>query len=274
MKTPAIASALLALGFGLLACDEHKYDAAIAEAGAAAASASAAAAAEQKAIASALASASAAAPPPAPHKTAADCKPHTVDFSDQPDLEKEIRRKLSKDTGTLAPSDLAQVKSLNLSSAKIHYVDPCIFPMLTSLKGAFLGPGDYDDLTPIQKLTTIEDLNVSMSKVSNLHAIEGLKRLDRLDVSHTRIDDEDVKSIGNLVNVTELTLDDNKITDLSPIAALTKLTLLSIKNTQVTSLQPLAGIKTLKKLYINGSNVTDITPVQTATQNGLKIFNN
>src|SRR6202035_326924 len=129
-------------------------------------------------------------------------------------------------------------------------IDPCIFPMMTQLKGCFLGAGEYDDLTPLQKLTTLQDLNISLSQVKDLHAIEGLKGLDRLDVSHTLIGDDDMKSIGNLVNLTELTLDEDQITDLTPVANLTKLTLLSIKKTGVKSLAPLAQLKTLKKLYI------------------------
>jgi internalin A len=280
MKTRTIVLSLL-LGLGplgalpQLGCDEHKYDNEIAEA-AAAASASAAAAASAKAAMAALASAVASAAP-APtwtRKNAADCKPHpaTIDFTDQPGLEKEVRKKASKDTGPITPADLAQIKSINVTSAKIHQIDPCIFPMFSSLKGCFLGAGDYDDLTPLQKLTGLQDLNVSTSQVKDLHAIEGLKQLDRLDLSHTLVGDEQLKSVASLVNLTELTLDETGITDITPLSALTKLTLLSIKKTNVSSLAPIAGIKTLKKLYIAGSNVTDITPVQAATASGLKIF--
>src|SRR5580704_12499893 len=55
------------------------------------------------------------APPPAPtfaKRHAADCKAHpaAVDFGDDVALEKEVRRKLGKDKGPLAPSDLAQIK--------------------------------------------------------------------------------------------------------------------------------------------------------------------
>lgn len=267
MKTPQIAVVLLGLCALLPACDEHKYDAVLVEAAAPPAARSAP---------TPTPPVTAPAAPTWTKKSAADCKPHpaTIDFTDQPGLEKEVRRKLSKDTGPITPSDLAQVKSVNLSSAKLHQIDPCIFPMLTSLKGCFLGAGDYDDLAPLQKLATLEDLNVSSSQVKDLHAIEGLKKLDRLDLSHTRVGDEQLKSVGSLVNLTELTLDEDPITDLAPIANLTKLTLLSIKRTNVGSLAPLSGIKTLRKLYIAGTNVSDITPVKGATASGLKIFNN
>ena len=119
MKTLSLAPLLVGLGLvgvGALgvACDEHKYDAMLAEAGASA-----------SAVAAPIPTPSAtASTPPAPtwtRKNAADCKPHpqTIDFTDQPGLKKEVRRKLSKDTGSITPSDLAQIKSINLSTAKI-----------------------------------------------------------------------------------------------------------------------------------------------------------
>ncbi|HEY6460170.1 MAG TPA: hypothetical protein VIY73_08460, partial [Polyangiaceae bacterium] len=158
------------------------------------------------------------------------------------------------------------------SQAKVHQIDPCIFPMFTSLKDLFLGPGEYDDLTPLQKLTTIESLRLSMSHVKDLHAIEGLKRMDRLDLSHTLIGDDDLKAVGSLTNVTELMLDEDNISDLTPVANLKKLERLSIKKTLVKTLAPLAGIKTLKFVYVADSTVSDISAVQPQIANGMKLI--
>jgi internalin A len=258
-----------------LACDEHKYDKITATDASPAASASA--------LASALAAVVASAPPPAPSftkKLAVDCKPNpkTLDFSgtDGAALEAEIRRKLAKPDGEIKPGDLANVKSLNLSIThqQLHQVDPCIFPLFTSATGLFLGPGDYDDLSPIAKLTNVNDLNVSLSRVKDLHPIEGLKRMDRLDLSHTSITDDDLKSIAGLTNVEELWLNEDNISDLKPVAGMTKLTALYIKNTLVKDLTPIAGLHTLKKLYIGGSAVSDISPVQPLVSSGMKLFQN
>jgi internalin A len=267
--TAAALAGLASLAALSVACDEHKYDKFMTSTDAAAATTAAAA--------------TSVAPAPAPSatvaaikkKTPADCKPHptSIDFDDAA-LENEVRRKLGKDAGAITPGDLAQIKSINLSTAKLHQIDPCVFPMFTSLKDLFLGSGDYDDLTPIQKLTTIETLRASLSQVKDLHPIEGLKRMDRLDLSHTLIGDEDLKIVGSLVNITELTLDETAITDLTPVANLKKLERLSVKKTQVKSLTPLAQIKTLRFVYIADSAVSDITPVQTLISNGMKLVQN
>jgi hypothetical protein len=268
MKTLGGLTLGLLLASAAVGCDEHKYDA-ILEASAA----SAAPAPPPATTGSTVASAA-----PAPtwkKKNAADCKPHpaSVDFDDTA-LENEVRRKLGKDAGPLTPADLAQIRSINLASAKVHQIDPCIFPMFTSLKDLFLGPGEYDDLTPIQKIATLESLRVSLSQVKDLHAIEGLKKLDRLDISHTRVGDDDLKSVGGLVNLTELMLDEDNVSDLAPIANLKKLERLSIKKTMVKSLAPLSQLKTMKFLYIADTAVSDITPVQPLISSGMKLIQN
>jgi internalin A len=267
MKTAILAAILLYPA--VMACDEPKSES----------SAAPGVASSVAAIPAPTPSPSVPAPAPTPtftKRTAADCTPHAsaVDFGADAALEKEVRRKLGKDKGPIAPSDLAQIKSINLANSPTHQVDPCIFPMFTSLKDLFLGPGEYEDLSPIQKLTTLESLRASLSAVKDLHPIEGLKRLDRLDLSHTLVGDDNLKSVGSLVNLTELMLDEDMISDLSPIANLKKLERLSIKKTQVQSLAPLAGIRTMKFLYIADTTISDISPVQPLLSGGMKLVQN
>jgi internalin A len=221
-------------------------------------------------------SATAAPAPTFVKKSAADCKPHpaTVDFGDDDALEKEVRRKLSKDKGPITPSDLASIKSINLSNSPVHQIDPCVFPMFTGMKDLFLGAGEYDDLGPLQKLTNLESLRASLSQVKDLHPLEGLKRMDRLDLSHTLIGDDNLKSLASLINVTELMLDEDSVSDLTPIANMKKLERLSIKKTRVQNLAPVAGIRTLKFLYIADSAVSDISPVQPLISGGMKLVQN
>jgi internalin A len=264
MKTAILAA--LFLSPAMIACDEPKTDSSTAPEAAAS-------------VAPAPTPTETAAPAPTPtfvKKTAADCKPHpaAIDFGEDAALEKEVRRKTGKDKGPISPSDLAQIKSINLANAPTHQIDPCIFPMFTSLKDLFLGPGEYDDLSPLQKLTTLESLRASLSQVKDLHPIEGLKRLDRLDLSHTLIGDDNLKSVGSLVNVTELMLDEDSISDLTPVSNMKKLERLSIKKTRVQNLAPIAGIRTLKFLYIADTTVADISPVQPLISGGMKLVQN
>jgi internalin A len=262
MKTPTLL--VVVCSFGALSCDEGKYDKYLAKPEGAAP------------LAAPIVTAT---PPPTAtatvtwkHKSPSDCTPHpaAVDFEGDTVLEAEVRRKVGKEKGPITPSDLAQVRSLNLTAGHPHQIDPCVFPMFTSLKDLFLGPGEYDDLVPLQKLP-LESLVVASSPVKDLHPIEGLKRLDRLDLSHTLVDDRALKAVAGLVNLTELMLDEDAIADLTPIVGLQKLERLSIKSTQVKSLQPIAGLRSLKFLYVADTPITDISPVQGLISGGMKL---
>jgi internalin A len=269
MKTLPLA--LLAAA-GLLACDEPKDNKAV--------DAAPSAAAVLTPPASAAPTASASAPAPAPSyakKSAADCKPHpaTIDFgADGSALEAQVRLKLSKPKGDITPADLAKVKTINLTTSNVplHQIDPCIFPMFTSMTEIFFGTGDYDDLTPIQGLTNLDALRISLSRVKDLHPLTGMKKMDRLDLSHTLIGDEDLRIVAQLTNVTELMLDEDNVSDLTPVGSLKKLEKLSIKNTLVKDLTPIANLHSLKILYIAGSGVSDISPVQPLMNGGMKLI--
>src|SRR5580704_11817946 len=98
MKTKILV-ALAVLAATSAGCDEHKYDAILAEA---------AASAMPLPVATTPPSATASAAPAPTFKkrNAADCKPHTVDFAGDAAFEAEVRRKLGKDGGAIAPADL------------------------------------------------------------------------------------------------------------------------------------------------------------------------
>jgi hypothetical protein len=263
MKTPTVLAVALSAVVAV-SCDEGKYDKYLTKP-------------EAAAEAPPAAPIPTASTPPAASvtwvkKNASDCKPHpgTIDFEGDAVLEKEVRRKAEKEEGPITPADLAQIRSLNLMADHIHQIDPCIIPMFASLKDLFLGPGEYEDLVPLQKLP-LEEVVLASSPVKDLHPIEGLKRLDRLDLSHTLVDDDSLKAVGGLVNLTELNLDEDLITDLTPLAGLQKLERLSIKSTQVRNLQPIAGLEKLKFLYIADTPIADISPIQGLVSRGMKL---
>jgi len=167
-------------------------------------------------------------------------------------VEAEVRRKLDKTTGTITKADLKRLKSLNLSQLKdIHELDPCVFTPMTGLKELFLGPGDYDDLTPLAGMTQLESLRASINQVKDLKPLEKLTKLDRLDLGRTQV--SDLKPLEKLTSITELQLDDTPVEDLSPLAGLVNMENLSIKRTKVKDASPLKNMKKLKFVYIGGT---------------------
>ena len=160
-------------------------------------------------------------PAPKPKKKLEDCpKGPTVTFDD-PGFEAAVRLKASKPDGALTTADLRRLKSLNLSQVKLSELDVCLFAHMTGLKELFLGPGDYDDLSPIAGATQLESLRASINQVRDLAPLEKMTRLDRLDLGRTQI--ANVQPLAGLKKLTELQLDDTPLDDVSALAGLTEL---------------------------------------------------
>lgn len=187
-----------------------------------------------------------------------ECKPGPVaDFHDE-GLEAEVRRKLQRPEGDIKVTELRSIKSINLArdpSAKVDYLDPCIFPHLTGVKDLFLGAGKLRDISALSKLSQLESLRVSMNRVDDLTPLADLKKLDRLDLGYTQV--TDVTPLAKLTTLTELQLDNTKVSDVSPLASLENLERLSLQRTDVRDLAPLKPLAKLKFLYIAGSRVED-----------------
>ena len=73
---------------------------------------------------------------------------------------------------------------------------------------------------------------------------------------------EDVKALGTLTALEELTLSGNDISDISPLSELKWLTSLQLADNAVSDLSPLSGLYALKTLYIDGNPVTDFSALE------------
>ncbi len=186
-----------------------------------------------------------------------------------PGLEAEVRKKLAKPEGPIQFSELAKIKSINLTQVEVNQLDPCVFPKLTGVKDIFLGKGDLDDLSPLQTLTQLVSLRASINKVSDATPLGHLAQMDRLDLGRTQI--ADIGPLGNMVNLTELQLDDTPVESIAPLSTCTKLERLSIKNTRVKDLRPLLGLKKLKSLSVGGAPIDDTHVVDPLVAHGMRL---
>jgi len=199
---------------------------------------------------------SAAPAPLGPKKKLSDCSNGPDVTIDDKSLDAEIRKKLDKASGAITKADLKRLKSLNLSQMKdIHELDPCVFTPMTGLKELFMGPGDFDDITPLAGMTQMESLRLSINQVKDLKPLEKMSKLDRLDLGRTQV--SDLSPLAKLTTITELQLDDTPVDDVKPLAGLVAMTNLSLKRTKVKDASPLKGMKKLKFIYIGGTPLDD-----------------
>ncbi len=208
---------------------------------------------------------------PRPKKDPKDCpKSATVEF-DHPAIEQEIRYKLGKKTGSIAKSELGTIKSINLAQVKLEQLDPCVFPLFKGVRSLYLGAGSIDDLTPIESLTKLENLRISLNPITDLKPLAKMTKMDRLDLGHTKV--ADLSPLEGMTAMTDLQLDDTPVIDVTPLAKLTKLEQLSLQRTPVKDLAPLKTLTKLKVLRVAGVDA-DTFPLMPLAKEGLKIMEN
>jgi internalin A len=123
---------------------------------------------------------------------------------------------------------------------------------------------DIADLSGIEYLVNLVELNVFGNSLVDLSPLAGLANLAELDVGGNQI--VDLSPMANLATLTELSVDRNpSLTDLSPVADLTALTWLDASLIDIESLTPLAGLTALEHLNLQMTGISDISDLATLT---------
>jgi Leucine-rich repeat (LRR) protein len=155
-------------------------------------------------------------------------------------------------------SSLINLQRLEISST-ITYTQ--ISNMQTGREGILRGNignlnGSAIDLSPLRKLSHLQELCIWETIIKNLKPISGLINLEKLDFSSTNI--SDIKPLAGLINLQILRLDRTNVSDLEPLKGLTNLNELNLQATKISDLEPLKGLKQLITIRLGGSkNITE-----------------
>jgi Leucine-rich repeat (LRR) protein len=216
-------------------------------------------------------------------------RPLSVNFADH-NLEAAVREAIAKPEGTIYPSDLADLTSLDASDRNITNLsglENCI-----DLTELWLNDNKISDITPLSHLTNLELLSLNGNQVDNISALSHLTNVNYLYLADNEI--SDITSLSNLVNLGKHTffsippsedldlsnnqindisplsrltglewvvLDDNNISDITPLSNLTNLTKLSLSDNQIRDISPLANLTNLVMLHLTNNQIDDITPL-------------
>ena len=85
--------------------------------------------------------------------------------------------------------------------------------------------------------------------------------LTKLELKGEYLTSEDIEPLRHMVNLRELDLHDNEITDISVLSGLTKLRELNLYNNNIADISPLSGLVELEKLRLYNNNIVDISPL-------------
>ena len=95
--------------------------------------------------------------------------------------------------------------------------------------------------------------------------------MTQLTLGYLNLEDSDIESLKNMVNLTSLNLTYNQISDISALANLTGLMELHLGFNQIKDISALAGLKNLTNLQMPNNQINDISVV--AGMNNLTVLN-
>ncbi len=151
-------------------------------------------------------------------------------------VEKAIRTKISKPSGTLYKSDLAKVYRLKI-------------------------PAGYKTLNDLKLLTNLEYVDLSNTKLTSVSALASLKNLRVLYLYKNSI--KDISPLKGLTKLEVLSINTNKVSNINTLSGLTYLTELYIRENAITDYTPVAKLKNLNILYLKGNKSANYSKLQT-----------
>lgn len=120
----------------------------------------------------------------------------------------------------------------------------------------------YEEPSPIKNKNPFYG---TMGSVTILGIEYDIATTSTLHLYYEEITDDDVEKIGQLTNLTKLSLDIDYIYDITPLANLTKLTDLHLDGNCISDITPLTGLTDLKKLDLGSNLVGDLSPLSGMT---------
>ena len=136
----------------------------------------------------------------------------------------------------------------------------------TSLTTLSLDSNAVSNLTPLAGLTSLTTLELSANAISNLTPLAGLTNLTNLSLNEMGSRLTDISPLAGLTNLTTLALGENAITDISPLEDLTNLTSLGLgENLRISDISSLEELTKLKNLHLSNNAITDVSPLVSNT---------
>jgi Leucine-rich repeat (LRR) protein/tRNA A-37 threonylcarbamoyl transferase component Bud32 len=165
-------------------------------------------------------------------------------------IERAVRLQLNRTEGDISIEDMQGITELNLmgDTPYLHWDDARSFGFAQHLydKDFVGGYSVLADLTDLEYLPHLQKLSLLRLDLADLSPLSKLQ-LTHLSVCDNRI--SDISPLYGMKMLQDLDISNNPISDITGLAALTRLDTLNISSTLVTDLSPIAGMN-LRALWL------------------------
>jgi Leucine-rich repeat (LRR) protein len=191
-------------------------------------------------------------------------EPYTeADCSDElrlkdPQMTLLVRRRLQQTHGPIKVRDVATWTELSneFGNGAAPITDLSGIECFSALEKLTITKGRLVDLTPISRLSSLKEIELTNTGVREIKALEKLPKLTKLVLSKNQI--TDTAQFAKLIQLESLTLDNNQISDIAPLVKLSRLQWLSLAGNRITKAGALSKMIQLKGINLDKNQVRDI----------------
>lgn len=160
-------------------------------------------------------------------------------------------------------SELTNLTNFSMGDNLQFNGDISVLSNLSNLIYLGLGSHQTKDFTPLENLVKLEYLHLwGVQQLNDLTALGNLTNLTSLTIHGASV--EDFSALGNLTNLISLDLQSNqvRIDDISSLYLdnLTNLTDLTLLNNHISDISALSGLTSLTHLRLDGNQIRNIAP--------------
>ncbi len=184
-----------------------------------------------------------------------------IEFTDSK-IEKMVRTRLDQPTGDLYAAQLASVTELNNDEIEGEIRSLKDLEYLPHLQVLRINEELLiEDYTPLSALTELQILSMTGCALSNedLNNISSLSALTELSINRNKI--SDLSALDQLVNLEFLNASNNKLTTTIDVSAFPRLKYLHLTENGLYDLSGLTELNELLYLDVSGNAITDLAPL-------------
>lgn len=136
-----------------------------------------------------------------------------------------------------------------------------------NLKSFSIPDQEVSDLTPLQGLTRLENLDISCNPIASLGSLSSLTALKSFTsvISEFTCDGApaltSLAPLSSMYQLEELTVAGHAIDNLTPLSGLKSLRYVDLSSNAIVNLGPLSGLLNLSELYLGANAVSSLTPI-------------
>lgn len=167
-------------------------------------------------------------------------------------IETNIRDLLSNSNKPIYTNDLWNISEFTVPANASNYAD---LRHMKNLKSFTVENGIPTELNCLSVMTELTDLTIRDTEISAeiLELIGGLSKLERLTLQNCKL--SGITPVKNLSDLTYLDLSGNSIYDLSPLSGLIKLKELNLNSNVIADVSALSNLRSLTKLDLSQNNI-------------------